>query len=366
MSVPLKEIAQHTGLSIAAVSQALRGIGRISTKTREKVLKAAKSLGYQRDPLLSQAFSRMRQPSQLRYRETIALLTEWEMKATDENHRRIRDAAMKQSESMGYKLEVFTVSGNPREQRRVSRVLQARGIRGLIILPRLDHPQPRLHFDWDRFAAVAIGRTLSHPRNLDRVETGIYHKIIEALHLLKKVGYRRIGMAIEPAQNIHHRGAYYAAFLFSQLRLPARQRIPILAPRGAWNEKSFQLWMTQNKPDVLIAHAVVAPKIAKWLSAMNLRIPEDVSLFCVNILEGDWSGLSRDVDHIGQAAVEMLSLLLLNGKLGLPNNPRCLQIDEFWRPGKTLSRSIARYLSPEGVLKTGLMRPLIEKATVDD
>lgn len=361
MSVSLKEIAQKTGLSTAAVSQALRGIGRISPEAREKVLKAAKDLGYQRDPLLSQAFSRLRQPSQSRYRETIAVLTEWDMKTTMLKHRNIHASALEQAESMGYKLEAFTVSGNPREQRRVCRVLQARGIRGLIILPRLEHPQPRLHLDWERFAVVEIGRTLWHPRNLDRVETGIYHKIIEALHLLKKVGFRRIGMAIEPGQNIHHRGAYYAAYLSSQLRLPARLQIPILGQRGPWNEKSFRLWMEKNKPDVLIVHAVLAQNISKWLSALGLRIPEDISLFCVNILDGDWSGLRRDVEGIGRAAVEMTSLLLLNGKLGLPTHPRCLQIDELWVAGKTLTHPIDAYLAPEGFLHPKPQRIKVER-----
>jgi len=84
---------------------------------------------------------------------------------------------------------------------------------------------------------------------------------------------------------------------------------------------------------------------------MGLRVPEDISLFCVNIQDDHLSGLCRDPEAIGQAAVEMLSLLLLNGKLGLPGNPRCLQIDEFWQAGNTLSRPIAKYLSPEGLLR---------------
>lgn len=351
MSVSLKEIAQQTGLSTATVSQALRGIGRISPETQEKVRRAAQALGYQRDPLISQAFSRLRQPQQARYRETIALLTEWDIKATNPHHRKIQSSALQQGETMGYKVEAFTVTGDPREQRRVSRILQARGIRGLIILPRLEHPQPRLHLEWKHFAAVEVGRTLWHPRSLDRVETGIYHKIIEALHLLKKVGFRRIGMAVEPGQNFHQRGAYYAAYLFSQLRLPARQHIPILGRHGSWNEKNFRLWVEKNKPDVLIVHAVVAQNILKWLSKMGRRVPEDVSLFCVNIQDGDWSGLRRDLDGIGRAAVEMTSLLLLNGKLGLPIHPRCLQIDELWVAGNTLANPIAEYLAPDGALR---------------
>ncbi len=363
MAVSLKEIARRTGLSTAAVSQALRGVGRISKQTRKKVQAVADELGYKPDPALSRALSRMRQSHSVPYRETIAFLTEWTLADGHGHHREIFAAATHQAEAMGYKIEAFVVAGNPREQRRMSNILQARGIRGLIILPRLGPPHPRLHFEWQKFAAVEIGHTLWHPRTLPRVETSNYHKTIEAMHLLKRVGYRRIGMAIEPAQNSHQRGAYYAAFMMSQLRLPASRRIPALATTGIWSEKTFRAWMEKYQPDVLIVHAVVAPEIVNWLTRMKLRVPRDVSLFCVNIQDeesGSWSGLRRDLTTIGQSAVEMLSLLLLNGKLGGTANSRCLQIDELWVAGKTLSKPIGEYLTPEGFLRPALLRFKVE------
>jgi len=359
MPVSLKEIAKRTGLSTAAVSQALRGIGRLSDRTRQSVRTVAEEMGYQPDPVLSRVLSRMRQSNAAHYRETIAFLTEWALDDGPGHHKQIFAAAAHQAESMGYKIEVFPVSGNPREQRRMSNILLARGIRGLIILPRLGNPHPRLHFEWKHLAAVEIGRTLWHPRTLPRVETSNYHKTTEAIHLLKRVGYRRIGMAIEPAQNSHQRGAYYAAFLMSQLRLPARRRIPVLATTGPWNEKTFRAWMEKNQPDVLIVHAVIAPELVKWLANMKLRVPRDVSLFCMNIQNEkaeNWSGLRRDLTSMGQSAVEMLSLLLLDGKLGLAGNARCLQIDELWVAGKTLAHPIGEYLTPEGFLRPSLLR----------
>lgn len=44
--VQLKDIAKHLGLSVATVSKAINGKGRISSKTRERVLKAIEEFGY--------------------------------------------------------------------------------------------------------------------------------------------------------------------------------------------------------------------------------------------------------------------------------------------------------------------------------
>lgn len=350
MSVSIRDIALHAGVSTATVSLALRGTGRMSPETREKVRLTAEALGYQAHPLLSKALSMVRQSGEQRYRETLAFIVEWETETGPEHQKEIHAAASAKATNLGYKLETFLISGKPAEHRRLSRMLRARGIRGLIVIPRLGSPQPRLHFDWPYFAAVEIGRTIWHPRNLHHVETSNYAKVTSALHLLKKIGYRRIGMAVEPMQNHHESGTYYAAFLLSQIRQPSKQRIPILAPTGPWSEKNFRSWMNHYKPDVLYAHAAVAPILCGWLKNLNLRMPQDVSLFCTNVQNEQWSGLRRDYGGMGRSAVEMLSLLLQNEELGLSGNPRCWQVDEFWQAGSSLNRSISGFITKDGLL----------------
>jgi LacI family transcriptional regulator len=343
MSVSLRELARRTGLSMAAVSQGLKGKGRLSPATREKIHLAAKVAGYQPDPVLSQAFSRMRKSRAQRYRETLGFIMEWETKNGPDYQKILHAAALEKAANMGYKLEEFAVLGKPSEHRRLSQVLRARGIRGLILLSRLGSPHPRLNLEWEHFAAVEIGRTLWHPRGLHRVESGGYQKVLEALHLLKKVGYRRIGMAVEPNQNKNQHGIFYAAFLLSQLRQPARQRIPIYDPNGPWTEKTFRQWFLHNKPDVLFLHRMKT--VSGWLAKMGLRIPQDISIFCTNVQDDVWSGLSRNYAGLGSSAVEMVSLLLESGSLGIPPHSRSLQLDEIWRPGTTLSRPIAKHIS---------------------
>ena len=326
----------------------------MAPETREKVRAAALELGYHPDPLLSRALSRVRQTGANHYRETVAFIIEWKTETGPHYQKRVHAAALEQASSMGYKLESFIVSGKQSEQRQLNRILQARGIRGLIIIPRLGSPQPRLQFDWQHFATVAIGYTLRQPRNLHRVESADYVDIIEALHLLKKVGYRRIGMAVEPTQNRNQYGCYYAAYLLSQIRQSPRQRLPIFAPTGPWNEKTFRRWMEQFRPDVLVVHQPEV--ISSWLSGMGLRVPQDVSLFCANAQEDRWSGLRRNYAGIGRAVVEMISLLLVREEYGLPGNPRSLLVSEFWQEGRTLSRSIGRYVTTEGFLRQDLLR----------
>ncbi len=351
----IREIAEHTGLSTATVSLALRDVGRISLATRLRVKAAAEELGYQAQPLLSKALSLIRQPKTERYRETLAFLTEFSL--DDPNldpyplyQKLLHTGAFERARSLGFKLESFTLSGKPSEHRRLGRVLHARGVRGLIVIPRLSSDQPRLSFTWEHFVAVEIGRTLWYPRNLHHVETAEYNKIIEALHLLKKAGYRRIGMAVEPAQNKHQRGTFYAAYLLGQLKQPVRRRIPIPFAARDWNEKTFRAWMKSHRPDVLIVHD--HSTIIPWLKNLNLRVPEDVSLFSVNVQDDYLSGLRRDYHGMGGQAVEMVSLMLESDQLGLRENPRCWQVEEFWQTGKTLSRSIAPYISNKGFLLT--------------
>ncbi|MFA6287032.1 MAG: LacI family DNA-binding transcriptional regulator [Opitutaceae bacterium] len=354
----IRIVAHLAGVSPAAVSLALRGAGRISEETRTKILRIAADLGYEPNPILAKALSLARQAPGSRYRETIGIILEYPTETGPEFQKIMHAAASQRAESLGLKLEPFVLSDKPADHRRLKRVLKARGIRGVIIIPRLEHLQPRLHLDWSDLAAVEIGRTLWNPRNLHHVETSDYNKVIEAIHLLKKAGYKRIGMAVEPMQNQHQRGTYYAAYLMSQLRQPERLRIPVLASTGPWGEATFRKWLKRHNPDVLFIHNGYAPIIHPWLKRLGMSCPDDISLFYVNALDSAMSGMVRDYAGLGRSAVEMLSLLLESGEIGLPARPRSWLVDESWQAGTTLAHPITKFISDQGgLLPDVLPRP---------
>ena len=359
MPTSIRTIARQLGVSSTTVCRALRGEGRISPALRQKIKDTAAETGYQVHPLLSQALSLSRQPIGERYRETFGLILEFPSENGPDYQKQMHEAAEARAASLACKLEPFIVSGKPAEHRRWSSIFRARGIRGLIIFPRLLNRQPRLHLEWEHFAAVEIKQTLWHPRNLHRIDNSAYLKTIEAMHLLKKVGYRRIGMAVEEIHNLQNSGVYYAPYLLMQQKLPARDRIPIFDMIAGRSEASFRKWMEKYRPDVLLVHNVV--DICAWLHNMGLRVPQDISLFNTNVQkfdypgyhsQYDWSGCRWDFPGMGQRAVDLLSRLLQNGEMGLAGNSTCWLVDEFWVGGGTLSLPIADHITPEGFLKT--------------
>ncbi len=348
MSSNLAQIARQTGVSMATVSLALRDKGRMSQETRDKVKAAAEALNYHVHPLLSRAFSIARRSNAIQYRETLAFLIEYPMDPNRFYQQSLFDAARESASKLGYLLEPFLITDEPSDQIRVSHILRARGIRGLIIVPRLSFAHPRLHFEWEHFAAVQIYRTIWNPPNLHYIASTDYEKVLEAMHLLKKVGYKRIGMAIEPPQNNLQRGTFVAAYLVLQAKVPVSQRIPPLLSYGPWNEATFRKWMARYNPDVLYVHQ--HPVIFSWIKKLGLSIPEDISVFCENVQEPHLSGLRRDYVGMGQSAVEMISILLGNDTLGLPGNPRSWHVDEFWQVGASLKFSITDHVTPDGYM----------------
>lgn len=351
MPSTMHQIAREMGVSVATVSLALRDMGRMSPLTRARIKAAAVALDYAANPVISKACSLARRSHTANYRETIAFLVEWPMEEAGYYVRALFDGARERAIPLGCKLEVFVMSAKRADQKRLSRILAARGIRGLIIAPRLLDTHPRLHLEWKNFAPVQIFNTVWNPPNLHHVGTTDYLRFLEAMHLLKRVGYKRIGMAIEPRQDYHHRGVFNAAYLMLQSKIRASKRIPPLLAYGPWSEATLKKWLERYRPDVLYIHH--NPDILEWLKNLGLRVPEDISLFCQNAQEEKQSGLRRDYQRMGRSAVEMAWLLLGNNAIGLSGEPYCWLVDELWQAGKTLSRPVDAYLTEEGLLAAG-------------
>lgn len=342
MSIPpvsssIRQIALRTGFSTATVSMALRGTGRMAVETRRKICRAADEMGYRPLPIVAKAFSIVRQPKDTWYQETLAYVTEFPMDSAPPYQSEIFEGAARRARSRGYAIEPFQVSGKQIDHRRLSRILYNRGIRGLVILPRVEYAQPRLYMDWGKFAALEIGRTLRSPRFLHRIERPVYYELNEAFHFLKRAGFRRIGMAVEPAEDSNRIGIYRAAYLLFQERMPEPQRIPPLSSQGPWKEKTFRTWMARYKPDVILIHATDP---LDWLNRMKMNVPGDVSVFCSNVQDPFLSGMRANLTKLGESSIDMLSLLLENEEVGPSPQPRCWLVPDNWEPGQSLARPV--------------------------
>lgn len=70
----LRELARSLGLSHTTVSEALRDSPRVKASTRERVLKAAREVGYRHNPLAGALMSEMRRSRSGTFRGVIAVI----------------------------------------------------------------------------------------------------------------------------------------------------------------------------------------------------------------------------------------------------------------------------------------------------
>lgn len=337
--VTLQTIAAAAGVSVMTVSRALRGAPRIAPGTRQRVLEVAQQLGYRPNPHLKQAMAMVRAHKQGRSGAVLAVVRErtpddellhpaYQYVLTEDIQRR--------AERYGYRVEEFWLGEDGLTPQRLSKMLHARGIEGVLVSPQ----SARLacgELDFARFASVTFGYGLREP-SLHRAAGNMTAGVQTAARQLRARGYRRIGLAI--TRWIDHRAQsnYSGAMLHFQQELPAAERIPVLLfPHNdlRHNQDAFSEWVQAWQPDALITFEAPIPE---WLAKLGLRVPDDIGL-----VVHDWTpqmhrfaGIHQRRDHIAAAAVDLLATQLAQSERGIPEVPRQVSIPPRWVDGPSV------------------------------
>ncbi|SKA94138.1 LacI family transcriptional regulator [Prosthecobacter debontii] len=339
MSVTLQQIAQTAGVSAMTVSRVMHQSPRVSVETRERVQAAIQQLGYQPDPHLARMMTMVRGRKKARVRAVIAVIRETAPK--DALHQTAYqyvpiEAIRQRAEQHGYLVEEFWLGQDGLDSEKLVRILQARGIEGIIVSPQSSQ-MLCAQLDYRAFAAATFGFGLTQP-SLHRAAGNMNLGIQMAVKQLSARGYERIGLAV--TQWIDHRaeGAYSGAMLHAQQSLPVGQRVPVLLfPHNDFSRcrKEFMDWMDAHHPDALITFDQHVPE---WLNKMGLRVPEDIGL-----VVHDWTptmkgyaGIYQRRDHVAAAGVDLVATQLLQNETGVPEVPRQILIPPQWIEGESI------------------------------
>src|SRR5262245_11457734 len=193
----LKGIAARAGVSAMTVSLALRNHPKIPASTRERIQTIARELGYRPNPMVHALMAEVRARRPMRSATTLAFVTAF---PTRDGWRRgsyiyveYHAGAVERARQLGYAIEEVWAKEPGMTGRRLTQVLETRSIRGLLIAP-LPQSRGHLSLDWSKFAAATFGSSLYKPE-LHRATVDHFGAITMALRKLRKLGYRRIGMA---------------------------------------------------------------------------------------------------------------------------------------------------------------------------
>lgn len=335
--VRLKDIAKEAGLSVAAVSMALKDDSTIAAKTIERVKRVARDMGYAPDPALS-ALSAYR--TRLKVRSdfsVIGMVTNWSERdswSQREESKEVIRGAKKRAMELGYSLQVLWAREAGASPKRFTQILKARGIRGLILAPFEDNDEV-LDMDWNHFSVV----TISRPSNYE-----FFHHLVQNHYMdmtrcwgfLSERGYSRVGLIVEREFALRWKHQWEAAHLYGCSRGKKEGApIPILEVEGDNEVEMIRDWLKRFKPDAVINRSA---HFHDALAAEKMSCPKDIGYVSLNVNDDieNATGIRHRRDVIGAMAVDALNNLLHRNAKGPNDVITGTQVDGVWEEGETL------------------------------
>lgn len=328
------DLARELGLTVAAVSMALRNHPRIGLETRKRVQALARERGYVPNPAFSRRGAlRAEAPSAGFMPVALVLQRNPSCRADFEDYQReLRRIAA----GYGYAIQTHLLS-REMGMRRLNEVLFNRGVEALLLGPVFE-PGVLDELDWDLFSVVACEAGHYRPP-CHLVMPDIGGTILRAERLVRARGYRRIGLVQlaeprEPVDHLDRSGA--AAYLREEAERHGRVFEALDWEYG--QPAVLEAWLARFRPDVVLGQTVTPYWTARDLgwpggcfAFLSLRLEPE------NLREG-FSGFIED--HIQTAST---ALRLLDGEIraferGRPARPTRILIDPDWWEGGTLER----------------------------
>lgn len=339
----LVDIARIEGVHVSTVSRALRGDMAISSETRRRVLRTARSLNYHEDPLVAALMRSRRLGRPTAHKANLGLIVA-QPKSKAWWLFDVFNGARQEALTRGYSLDIFWLGDLHQDQRTFLRMLRARNIQGLLLPPEHEAMLP-FELPWDEFAVVSLhyGRSQATPRFL-QVVSNHFRSIIEVCEACTQRGYRRIGLILRDHPEIHYEygrlvlGAFLAAADASR-RPPEVPPLIIREPEIG----SFLRWYEEGRPDVIImAGCNWTPEfgvthVKAGFGDAGYRIGRDVGLVIMGYHPTpEFAIFDERAETIGQVAAQALIDQLQLNRRGVPRDPLLIHVNGTFRPGRSL------------------------------
>ena len=336
--VSVRDIAHVAGVSKSAVSYALKNSAEVSKATRNRVLKVARRLGYSPDASLSSWMQVMRKAKT----QDLLPIAWLNSKPDPTAWRKLKylspylEGAKARALELGYRIEEIWTHAPGMTMRRVSQIIQQRGIEGVIV------SQPAIHvrLNWSHISGVSIDGSLLAP-GLHRVMMDNAGNLGLALKALRRAGYRRIGICLDDDVDRFSNRTCRAAATYHHVTTQKPHRIPPLfypwridEPREIWDDQIIS-WIRRFEPEVIVG---LDNRLRRWVEKAGFRVPQDIGIVHL-ALDDDasaWAGVYANKRLIGRAAVEWVVSLIQNRQFGLPEVAFNTLVGGSWRPGDTL------------------------------
>ncbi|MCC5844183.1 MAG: LacI family DNA-binding transcriptional regulator [Verrucomicrobia bacterium] len=323
-----REIAKAAGVSPAAVSLALRNHPSIPQSTREQIRAVAERLGYQPNPRVAELMGHIRRNRGVEaLGESVALYWSDAVQRDVQGYShlvKLENAVRDTLRANGYGLECFYLDEKTKPAR-VERMLNARGIRGMILAPLITLPHRHLNWKWENFSVVIAGSGLWRPE-FNRVRFHHFAEMGEILHHLHRQGKKRIGLVTD--LRVENRSQRAITGGFWARVSPELRKTEAVFESDAENKTAFLNWVNAWKPECLI---VSCPTIPDWIREADVNPELILTSMEMAPANSAYAGIRQDYARLGGAAAEQLLAQLLLNQTGVPKDPLKVFITGKWK-----------------------------------
>ncbi len=338
-TVTLADIARAAGVSRMTVSLALRNDPRSSSVTRERIQAIAHQLDYAPDARLASWMTRIRETTS---RDLVTVA--WINASSEQNAWRrysyltpYLEGAGKRCARLGYKLEEFWLQSRSMTSARLSKILYSRGIKGVIIAPPHDGlGLGHVKLDWQHFACVSFEEKVLRAPQIHRIAQDWFYNMTLALKILRRGGYRRIGVFIGGQAERRSSHTLRAAVEYFQQRIPAKERLPLLINTEPGVPKpEISAWLQKHCPDVVVG---LQSELVEVVRAAGFRVPSQVGVVHLALEDdcADWAGVWACKREIGAMAADAVIARMQKYDYGVPEVRSDTLVPGRWQLGKTL------------------------------
>jgi LacI family transcriptional regulator len=332
----MKQVAQAAGVSVMTVSLALRHDPSIPPATRERIVALAEQLGYRRNPLVAALMAGLRGSHPRRQgAQVIAYVESFPTNAPAQQQaslRRFYEGAKEGAARYGYRLEAFRLGAEGLNEAQLHRVLEARGIRGVVFAP---FPQTGsvLQLPWQGQALATIGFSLTHPP-LHRAVNHQLQSIRLALAELAARGYRRIGLVVTRHEDARAERHWLSSVLLARHESVGTDHSFPLLYEDRIEPRQLRAWLRQERPEVVLSTEAMVWEILRQ-PARRGRRPVRFAHMHLTAELADCTGIDQSNERVGAAAVDLVIEQLHANRFGPPEVPKTVLIEGRWVPGTT-------------------------------
>jgi DNA-binding LacI/PurR family transcriptional regulator len=277
-----------------------------------------------------------------KFRSTIAAITTAEEETEPKYAALLREGARREAEALGYGFSLFRVAVGEKRDSSLHRILRARGVEGIMLLPMKAALKMDRFLDWKDFAVVAATYAVLAP-DFHRVVPDQFGNTLLICGHLARLGCKRIGLIAWRGIDlvVDHR---FSAAVMWQNTMGGTEFVPVFSYDVDYRD-GLQAWFTKERPDGLI---VGTESMARGImDELKLRVPGSVRI-AVTERPGPtlFSGIDQRSGVVGGAAVAQLHAMIQRGEKGPPVVPGVMTIKGCWmqapRPGKSAKALVTR------------------------